>query len=123
MSDEKVKLQTRKVRYMKDPLPVRLGNLASNLARLRSFVSQPEAASRVMRESKHFIEWAGPEAELSVQIELVALQRLLAYWHGRWPIIQGDIVWRQQIAEQAQSWSQRILELSGLLNPVTTKGS
>ena len=51
MNSDRAKLDARKERYLKDPLPVRLGNLASNLARIGSIATQPdlgEAAKSVI---------------------------------------------------------------------------
>jgi hypothetical protein len=120
MNSDRAKLEVRKERYLRDPLPVRLGNLASNLARIRSIAVQPdlgEAARRVIRESKYFVEWAGIDADLQIQIELIELQRQLARWQYKWQEIWNDLEKRTSIAEQAGVWSEKILNRSGLLNP------
>ncbi|MGE0127169.1 MAG: hypothetical protein AB7U82_03600 [Blastocatellales bacterium] len=119
MNTDRAKLDARKERYLRDPLPVRLGNLASNLARIRSIATQPElgeAARRVIGESKHFVEWAGKDAEMQIQIELIELQRQLARWQFKWHEIWNDDEKRNSIAEQAGVWSEKILDRSGLLN-------
>jgi hypothetical protein len=119
MNNDRAKLDARKERYLRDPLPVRLGNLASNLARIRSIATQPdlgEAARRVIRESKFFVEWAGKDADLHIQIELVELQRQLARWQFKWHEIWNDVEKRTSVAEQAGAWSEKILDRSGLLN-------
>src|SRR5262249_49538142 len=119
MNSDRRKVDARRDRYLRDPLPVRLGNLVSNLARIRSIATQPdlgEAARRVIRESKHFVEWAGKDADLQVQIELVELQRQLARWQLKWREIWDDIERRASLAEQAGAWSEKILESSGLLD-------
>ncbi|HEX5085454.1 MAG TPA: hypothetical protein VFY40_25735 [Blastocatellia bacterium] len=103
-----------------NPLPVRLGNLASNLARIKSTATRPElgeAARRVVRERKYLVEWAGKDGEPHVQVELVELQRRLARWQFKWHEIWNDLEKRNSIAEQAAAWSVKILDLSGLLNP------
>jgi hypothetical protein len=123
MNTDRAKLEARKERYLRDPLPVRLGNLASNLARIRSIATRPElgdAAKRVIRESKHFVEWAGKDAELQVQIELVELQRRLAQWHFKWHEISNDLDKLNSVAEQAGFWSEKILQRSGLLDSQAT---
>src|SRR6266540_1927635 len=116
MNDDRAKLDARKERYLRDPLPARLGNLASNLARIKSIATHPdlgEAAKRVIRESKYFVEWAGKDADLQVQIELVELQRQLARWQFKWNEIWNDIERRASLAEQAGAWSQKIPESCG----------
>jgi len=45
---------------MRDPLPVRLGELAADLARVTSFSQNPANLAPVadlMREAAHFVEW------------------------------------------------------------------
>jgi hypothetical protein len=112
------KLLAKKQRYLRDHLPIRLGNLASNLARLDSMVKHPmlgDSACKVVIESKLFIEWTAAEASLSQQVELLELQRMLARWGLAWEDIWSDSERRSLIAAEARQWSNRVLELSGLL--------
>lgn len=107
-----------RTRYLRDPLPVRLGGLASNLARIKSSSLNPENRAitvSVLDESKHFIEWTAAEAEIEVAAELVELQLQLVRWQRTWPTIWPDPVQRQEVADTAKRWSDRVLELSGLL--------
>lgn len=123
MNNDRAKLNARKERYQRDPLSVRLGNLASNLARIRSIANHPDlgdAAKRVIRESKHFVEWAGKDADLQIQIELVELQKLLARWQFKWHEISNDLEQRNAVVSQAGVWSEKILDRSGLLNSQDT---
>ncbi len=115
---DKAKLKARQERYQRDPLPIQLGNLASNLARLKSFAQRPElseAAQRVVYESKHFSEWAAGAADLATQVELRALQRQLARWQLCWTTLWDDAQQRLALAATAETWSQRMLACSGLL--------
>lgn len=110
--------QVTRERYLQDPLPLQLGGLAANLARIKSFSSyadHKDIVEGLVEESKFFIEWTAPGANLEVRARLVELQRLLARWHLRWDQIWADPAQRAAVAEQAQDWSQRVLELSGLL--------
>lgn len=119
MSDIEAKQSARRERYLRDPLPVRLGNLASNLARIGSFSNHPgmgEAAGKALDESISFIEWTAGDADLSLQAELMELQRLLARWREERIEIWNDPERRNEVAAQASVWSKRILESSGLLN-------
>lgn len=113
---------TIKEHYLQDQVPTRLGNLASNLARLDSFSRNDalkEAANGVLVESKLFIEWTAADASLSQQVELLELQRMLARWGLAWDEIWDDSERRGTIATEARQWSNRILELSGLLQTST----
>lgn len=103
-------LEEVKKRFLQDDLSVRLGGIASNLARLKSFSQMPggkEAVEDLIEESKFFIEWTAPLASLNVQEELVKIQVQLA--------LLDKTVELDKIAQSADMWSSRVLELSGLL--------
>ncbi len=103
-----------KARYLKDGLRVRLGGIASNLARIASCSSDPddwEAVQSMLEESKFFIEWAAPEAPLSVQAHLARLQIELALWHRIWPQVHTNPEKRENLAQLARSESVSILAL------------
>ena len=107
-----------KERYLRDPLPVRLGGLAANLARIKSFSAHTDhrnVVESLLEESKQFIEWSVPDAGLELQVELLDLQLQLARWQRAWPTIWADQVQRAAVAEQAGAWSERVLKASGLL--------
>ncbi|MEG4322908.1 MULTISPECIES: hypothetical protein [unclassified Microcoleus] len=56
-----------KSRYLRDELPIRLGNLASNLARIKSRCQNSangELVEGLLQESKIFIEWTAMDAEV-----------------------------------------------------------
>ena len=74
-------------RYMKDPLPLRLGGLAADLARIASSARRESGAAVVdamIEESRWFIEWTSAEAEPEVAAELVGIQRLRGRWSRVW---------------------------------------
>jgi hypothetical protein len=105
-------------RYLRDNLPVRLGGLAANLSRVKSFVTHgvsSDVVESLLDESKFFIEWTAAQAEHHAAAELVELQVQLARWQHKWATIWADPVQRKQVAEQASGWSARVLEMSGLL--------
>jgi hypothetical protein len=108
-----------KQRYLRDELPTRLGGLAANLRRIPSFArseSNREAVAALIDESKYFIEWTAAEAEIDTAATLVELQVQLAGWQRNWPAIWADPEQRRQVGEASRAWSDRVLELSGLLN-------
>ena len=105
-------------RYLRDGLPVRLGGLAANLSRIKSFASHDAnngAVESMVDESKHFIEWTAAEAGVDTAAELVELQVQLAGWQRHWARIWADPTQRKQMAEQSAAWSKRVLEMSGLV--------
>ena len=107
-----------RARYLQDELPVRLGGLAANLFRIRSFSqhdSRLAAVESLIAESKWFIEWTAWEMGTATAAELIALQIQLAVWHLKLPGIWADLERRAALAAEAEVWSARVLEISGLL--------
>ncbi len=105
-------------RYFRDDLPIRLGGIAADLARIVSFSKSPKSAAVVatmLEESRYFIEWTAPELPIDDAARLVEIQRGLTHWRWRWAEAQNDPEARRELAEQAQAWSDEILAMSGLL--------
>lgn len=103
-------LEEIKNRFLKNDLAMRLGCIAADLVRLKSFSEMPnnqKVIKDIIEESKFFIEWTAPNASLDVQEELVNLQIQLALW--------SYSLQRKTIAKFAEKWSKKILRLSGLL--------
>ena len=103
---------------MRDELPTRLGGLAANLARVRSVSRNPlneEVVFSLFEESKFFIEWTAAETALETTEELIELQLQIAIWQRSWRSIWKDEDKRNEIASLSASWSNRIIERSGLL--------
>ena len=110
---------TIRERYLRDSLPVRLGGLAANLSRIKSFTAQDasrDAVASMLDESKHFIEWTAAESKIQTAAQLVELQVQMARWQWTWTKTWNDPLERKQLAEQSATWSKRVLEMSGLLN-------
>ena len=102
------KLDKLRTRYLKDSIPIRLGGLAANLARVASFSKNDDHQNVVestLQESKWFIEWTAFELSTEIIAELVQLQILMAKWeiqsHKKW----NDRSWRAELAEQSMDWS------------------
>jgi len=105
-------------RYLRDNGPVRLGNLASSLLRLNHWLTnhhRDDAIIDLMREMAWYMEWNGDMA----LAELVDMQREMCRWRRVWPVEQT----RSILAFRARQISNRILELSGLLDQATHEGS
>ncbi len=114
-------LSAIQTRYVRNPLPVRLGGLAADLARIASFSQNPAnlvPVADLIREATYFIEWCAPESDLESRVTLLELQRHLARWRMRLPQRFPDQAWRAQVIAEARQWSQRVLEMSGLLAEV-----
>lgn len=105
-------------RYLRDSIPVRLGGIAANLRRIKSFAAQDagrEAVATLIDECKFFIEWTARDTQTDTATLLVELQVELARWQHNWGQIWPDPLSRKQLAEQSLAWSERVLALSGLL--------
>ena len=103
---------------MQDDVSVRLGGLAANLSRIKSFAKNEKNRSLVeslIEESKHFIEWIARDTEIETAAKLVELQVELALWQINMHQIWLDENQRSQISEKSNTWSQQILTASGLL--------
>lgn len=112
------KLDEKKARFQCDNIPTRLGHIASNLARIRTFcnTSYKEAVGSVTDETLWFIEWTAAEIEPEYAEELVNIQVQLARWKITFDNIWSDDKKRIKIAEQSSVWSGRVLNMSGLLS-------
>lgn len=111
--------QQIQTRFLQDTLPVRLGSLAANLSRVKSFArhdGNEAAVASLITESKWFIEWTAHEAEINTAAELVELQTQLALWERAWDRIWPDSTRRQEMVHISSQWAQRVLALSGLLD-------
>lgn len=108
-----------KERYLQDSVPIRLGGLAANLARVKSFSRNIENQSAVFdlfEESKHFIEWTATETKLEITVELIELQLQIAVWQRQWQKIWNNEESRKSVAATSADWSKKLLEKSGILN-------
>jgi hypothetical protein len=110
--------EQRRERYLRDPLPIRLGGLAADLARVASTAwhENGRAATEMLEESQWYIEWTAAEAEPEIAAELVNIQVMLAIWRRAWPEAQKSKVQRTLLSVQAQQWADQVLDYSGLLN-------
>ena len=105
-------------RYLRFPVPARLGNLASSLARIADFSTLMDSSGQVfgiLNESKYFIEWTAGETEVGTAAQLAELQSQLALWQQNWQQIWDDPAQRAQVARESRAWSERVLQMSGLL--------
>ena len=112
------KFEKLRSRYLSDSIPVRLGGLASNLARVASFSKHDghqEATVTVIKESKWFIEWTANDLDIGQTAELLRLKLQLARWQIQAPGSWHDENWRRDLYRKAQQWSEQLLKMSGLV--------
>ena len=109
-------LQKMRDRFIRDESPVRMGNLASSLLRLRKWVQtghNDEAIVDLMRQIAWLMEWSGDLASS----DLADMQGEICRWRRVWPVDQA----RPILALRASQMSNRILESSGLLGQTASE--
>jgi len=107
-------------RYLRDDVLVRLGGLAANLARIKSFSDNPDhrdVVEHLIEESKFFIEWTALDTEADTRAELIEMQVELALWSVRWQDIWVNSEMRAAMSRRAGDWSRWVLQRSGFLQP------
>jgi hypothetical protein len=104
-------------RFLRDPLPRRLGGLAATLGRISSSAresSDPANVTRLLQEAKYLIEWTAADAEPEIAAELVSIQRQISLWLRAWEKTNQLKEQRTLLSVHAKHWSDRALDFSGL---------
>jgi len=111
-----ISIHDLRARFESDPVPLQWGAIASDLARLSAIVQSGDIHSlffqNVLNEAKLFTEWLAPEVDFEGQATILSLQR----WLSKWPASGGSEESSRQVEKEAEEWSERILNLSGLLS-------
>jgi hypothetical protein len=105
-------------RFLRDPLPRRLGGLAATLGRISSSArrsSEPEIVLDLLDEAKHLIEWTAADNVPETAAELVQMQIMITIWQNAWKQTSQDPDQRLLLSVQAKDWSDKALDFSGLL--------
>ncbi|MBD2364934.1 hypothetical protein H6G36_27870 [Anabaena minutissima FACHB-250] len=112
-------------RFLQYNIPTRLGHLATNLARIKSFcddVTPQDVVASLLKESLYFIEWTVPnmvQTDIEQAAQIVDLGRTLTRWLCNWEKIKSDATALTQVQSEVSLWSQRVLDMSGLLSEST----
>jgi len=104
-------------RFLRDPLPRRLGGLAATLGRISSSArksTDPNVVSNLLDEAKHLIEWTAAEAEPETAAELVQIQTMISLWQRAWTDASQNHQQRVLLSVQAKDWSDKAIDFSGL---------
>ena len=104
-------------RFLRDPLPRRLGGLAATLGRISSSAresSDPLTVTRLLEEAKYLIEWTAADTEPETAAELISIQRLITLWLRAWQDASQHKEQRILLSVQAKHWSDRAIDFSGL---------
>ena len=104
-------------RFLRDPLPRRLGGLAATLGRISSSARKsddPSIVANLLDEAKHLIEWTAADAEPEAAAELVQIQTLITLWQKTWAEASQNPKQRLLLSVQAKDWSDKAVYFSGL---------
>ena len=94
-------------RFLRDPLPRRLGGLAATLGRISSSArrsTDPNIVSNLLDEAKHLIEWTAADTEPETAAELVEIQTMITLWQRAWDEVSQSPKQRLLLSVQAKNW-------------------
>jgi hypothetical protein len=77
---DKQKQEELRERFLRDPLPHRLGGLAATLGRISSSArksTDPNVVLNLLDEAKHLIEWTAAETQPETAAERVQMQIMI----------------------------------------------
>ncbi len=109
--------EKRRERFMRDPLPRRLGGLSATLGRIASSAREsqnPTIVLDLLDEARHLIEWTASESTPEDAAALVNMQTLMTLWQKTWLDVSTNKTQRTLLSVQAKQWSDKALEISGL---------
>ncbi|MBE9210938.1 hypothetical protein IQ244_31450 [Nostoc sp. LEGE 06077] len=104
--------------FLAEPYPQQLGELAASLARLKSWCqknARRELVPVLLSENLLYVNLLQQESQ-SNNTELTQLQNLLEDWQQNWVNIYDSPTETASLAAAAATWSERVLNMSGLLS-------
>lgn len=105
-------------RFLRDPLPRRLGGLAATFGRISSSArksTDPNMVATLLDEAKHLIEWTAADTEPETAAELVQMQTMITLWQRAWAEASQNPRQRILLSVQAKAWSDKAIDFSGLI--------
>jgi hypothetical protein len=115
---DKEKREKLRQRFLRDPLPRRLGGLAATLGRISSSArksTDPNIVLNLLDEAKHLIEWTATETEPETAAELIQMQIMITLWQRAWDEASQSHKQRILLSVQAKEWSDKAVDFSGLV--------
>ncbi len=104
--------------FTKESPARQLGALAATLGRIASSAektTRTKAIPHMLNECLQFIEWTISYQPENKRNELKNISVMLKLWRDGWEHAQAEEHLRALLSLQAKQWSDRTLELSGLL--------
>ena len=94
----------------------RLGSIASNLNTLGRYAEAGQGSTGVLiPQTLAYLSWATADVAAHDIDSLNELKDLLILWQSEWDQRHSSASWQVITATAAQAWSDRLLDLSGLL--------
>ncbi|PJH75615.1 MAG: hypothetical protein CO064_05705, partial [Anaerolineae bacterium CG_4_9_14_0_8_um_filter_58_9] len=115
---DKVRQEKLRERFLRDPLPRRLGGLAATLGRISSSARKSTEATIVanlLDEAKHLIELTAADTPPETAAELVRIQTMISLWQRAWDEASQNPKQRLLLSVQAKDWSDKAVDFSGLV--------
>ncbi len=112
---ETEKLQTL---FLQMPWQRRIGEIGVNLLNIHSFETledMAEYARQLSEQSRKFIEWTLRDIEAEKRAQLLMLDQELSRWQINLSHLWLDANERKRICQTSKGWSDRLIEMSGLL--------
>lgn len=106
-------------RFLKESPEMRLGHLASDLARIASFIEmqlKTEAIKTVIEESKFFAEWAARDAKPEIQMFLAGIRGFLAQKELELNSLSSNQEWKKEVSQYVRACSDGLLKKAGLID-------
>ncbi len=104
--------EKRKVGFLKQPFPRRLGNLAVNVKRIAAHSDDTtrEGALFWLTETRHFAEWTMKDAPENLQGHLSQLIKQLSDWELNWNELWANSEKKSELQNTTKSWSNILFE-------------
>jgi len=115
---DKVRQEKLRERFLRDPLPRRLGGLAATLGRISSSArksTEPTIVANLLDEAKHLIEWTAADTPAETAAELIRIQTMISLWQRAWDEASQNPKQRLLLSVQAKDWSDKAVDFSGLV--------
>ena len=115
---DKEKREKLRERFLRDPLPRRLGGIAATLGRISSSArnsTDPTTVANLLDEAKHLIEWTAADTEPETAAELVRMQSLISLWERAWDEASQSPKQPIILSVLAKDWSDKAIDFSGLV--------
>ncbi|MFZ5912481.1 MAG: hypothetical protein ACOYYU_20950 [Chloroflexota bacterium] len=106
-------------RFLRDPLPRRLGGLAATLGRISSSArnsTDPDEIVNLLEEAGHFIEWIVPETAPAIAAELKQMNIIIGMWKKSWVRARNIPQQRTLLAVQTKNWETMVRKFAGMIS-------